>query len=183
MSSYRTPIKYGKRNTIYIFLGDANIAMRIEMSLVQKPSWYKKDLWLACHTYDIQYASWDGHSNLLHVPSSNRTHSLISFDTLRNSYQNTSFQMVINGIDDFDTPDIPEFSPMAPFEVFRMARCPVPQQLDISWKRQDDISTLEMSLVSKEKGISIDAAEIKRKESKPSYIDEMYTMWGLENIT
>jgi hypothetical protein len=188
MGSYRTPIKHDHalRNIVYIFLGDANLAMRIEMSVVQKPSWYDKKLWLACCAYDIQYAPWDGRNNLLHVPSSRRTHALMSLQVNERSYTHDGMHdliMEINGIDDFDTPDIPEFSSMTPLEVIRAARCPMPERLDISWRVWQSTSTLKMSAVSQEVGITVDAGERKRKESDPSYLDDIYETWGLANIT
>ena len=186
MGSYRTPIKHDctLKNIVYVFLGDANLAMRLEMSVTQKPSWHYKKVWLACVVYDIQYAAWDGKLNFVHTPSTKRTHPLISMNISHENYrEGRDLILEINAIDDYDTPEIPEFKHMSPLEVLRLSRCPVPQRLDISWQIWRDTSTLEMSAVSQEVGIAVDAAERKRKESDPSYLDDIYYTWGLANIT
>lgn len=188
MGSYRTPIKQGYNLThvVYIFLGDANLAMRIVLSVGQRPSWYDKKVWLACTMYDIQYAPWDGKLNLIHTPGSKRTHPLMSIRFEGNSYPNNNRHLTleINAIDDYEKPEIPEFKHMSPLEVIRISRCPVPQRLDFDWRlNHHGISTLEMGAVSEEEGIPVDAGERKRKESDPSYLDDIYETWGLANIT
>lgn len=189
MGSYRTPIKHDwrLRNTVYIFLGDANLAMRLELSVAQKPCWYDKKVWLACHLYDIQYAPWDGRLNLIHTPGSKRTHPLISISLEGDAYSNEQYRSLIleiNAIDDFPTPEIPEFANMSPLEVIRTSRCPIPERLDINWQLSfHGTSTLEMSAVSQETGIPVDAGARKRMESDPSYLDDIYETWGLANIT
>jgi hypothetical protein len=189
MGSYRTPIKHDwrLRNTVYIFLGDANLAMRLELSVTQKPFWYDKNVHLACHLYDIQYASWDGKLNLIHTPGSKRTHPLIAISLEGDAYSNEQHRSIIldiNAIDDFPTPEIPEFSHMSPLDVIRTSRCPVPSRLDINWKLiNHDTSTLKMSAVSQETGIPVDIGARKRMESDPSYLDDIFQTWGLANIT
>lgn len=189
MGSYKTPIKHDwrLRNIVYVFLGDANLAMRMELSVTQKPSWYNKRVWLACHLYDIQYAPWDGKLNLIHTPGSKRTHPLISINLEGGAYANEKHRTLIleiNAIDNVPTPDIPEFKSMTPLDVIRISRCPIPERLDIKWRLDfHDTSTLEMSAVSKETGIPVDAGVRKRMESDSSYLDDIFQTWDLANIT
>jgi hypothetical protein len=189
MGSYRTPIKHDwrLRNIVYVFLGDANLVMRIELSVVQKPSWYDKRVWLACHMHEIQYAPYSGHLNMIHTPATRRTHPLISFKLNNNVCANDKVRWVIleiNAIDKYEHPSIPEdFQYLSPLDVIRISRCPVPQRLDIDWSAGHKTSTLEMSAVSQETGTPTDAGARRRMESDPSYLDDIFQTWGLANIT
>lgn len=167
-----------------MFLGDANLAMRLEMSVNHKPVWYNEQVWLACSVYDIQYASWDGHLNLIHTPATKRTHPLISIDISEEHHKaGRNMILEINAIQDYEQPDIPVFTHMSPLEVIRLSRAPIPQRLDIYWKVWHDVSTLEMSTVSSEEGISTDSIARKKTNKDPNYLDDIWDTWGLTSMT
>lgn len=186
MGSYRTPIKrdFQLKNDVYVFLGDANLAMHLVLSVIQKPSWYKKSVTLYCGLHDIKYAPWDGRENLIYIPSSKRTHPLLGINLDGGSTRTNhigSLMLEINAIDDYKKPELPEFTHMSPLEVIRLSRAPMPSRLDLNWRMHyDDVtSTVKMSAVSVETGTTTDFGSRKRLNEEPSYLDSFLETWGL----
>lgn len=174
----KTPFKFGVSHLIYILLGDGNIAMRITMRISQKSQWYCKKLWVPFKLESVEYAAYEGHQNIIHIPDVNRTHDLeqIRFESNTDALFGNCM-LKFNAVDNHPAPDLPvDFKPMTPLEFLAMTRCPVPQTLEMNWRLFNKLSTFEVGVVSTETSFPVDAGERARR-TDTSTLDELVGLY------
>lgn len=155
---------------IYLFLGDANIAMQIHMCnyCVLSPTLLRGTI------NDIKYTPWCGSLNIIYTPLSGLTHFITAVN-IEHAHQRISVE--ISDSVTISTPDIPnDFKHMNVHDIILIASPDIePACVDVSWRIWGDgQSTLRMTASSTTSGPSVDYIERRRKNLQPRSALDQY---------